>query len=85
MVSGVELEVVWMGPTNTLTADTTPTDTGISYTRTLTLTNLNASDDGAYTCTASLSSSLPFLTASPTTSHSITLTTGTVFSYTWSI
>ena len=46
-MSGVELEVVWTGPTSTLTADTTPT--GTSYTSTLILTILTASDAGPYT------------------------------------
>ena len=67
VVSGVELKVVWIRHTNTLTDVTTPTDNGISYTSTLTLTHLTASDDGTYTCNASLSSYLPFLSASPAT------------------
>ena len=85
VVGGVELEVVWIGATKNLTADNMTTNTGSSYTSTLTFTNLTASDDGNYTCNASLSSSLPFLTASPTTSHTITITTGIIFGYTWTL
>ena len=73
-INGVELEVVWTGPTDTLTADTTPTSTGTSYTSNLTITSLTSSDAGTYTCTANLTSSLPFVQASISTIASTNLT-----------
>ena len=71
-INGVE--VVWTGPTDNLTADTTPTGTGTSYTSNLTITSLTASDAGTYTCTARLTSSLPFVQASIPTMASTNLT-----------
>ena len=72
-MSGVELEVVWTGPTDHLTADTKPTGTGTYYTSNLTITSLATSDAGTYTCTASLTSSLPFVQASNSTMASTNL------------
>ena len=63
-INSVELEVVWTGPTDNLTADTTPTGTGTSYTSNLTITSLTASDAGTYTCTARLTSSQPLIMSS---------------------
>ena len=71
-INGVELEVVWTGPTDNLTADTTPT--GTSYTSNLTIISLTVSDAGTYTCTAILTSSLPFVQASISTMASTNLT-----------
>ena len=85
MFSGVGLEVVWIGPTNILTADTITSNTGISNTNILTLINQTASDDGTYICNVSLSSSMPFVIGSPTTSNSIIITTGIIYRYTCSI
>ena len=74
-VDGVTVEVVWTGPTgSSLTDGTTPTGTGSSYTSTLPLSSVTVSDAGPYTCTASLTSSLPFLLSSDTNSGSTTVT-----------
>ena len=75
IVDYVTVEVVWTGPTSSsLTDGTTPTGSGTSYTSTLPLSSVTASDAGPYTCTARLTSSLPFLLSSDTNSDSTTVT-----------
>ena len=73
-INGVELEVLWMGPTDNLTADTTPTGTGASYTSTLTIIYPTIYDAGTYTCTSRLNSFLPFVQSSISTMASTNLT-----------
>ena len=74
-MDGVTVEVVWTGPTSSsLTNGTTPTGSGTSYSSILPLSSVTVSDAGPYTCTARLTSSLPFLLSSDTNSGSTTVT-----------
>ena len=74
VISGTSLEVVWTLPNGSIimadssgTGSATLTGTGTSYSSTLNLTSLTASSAGTYTCSAALSSTIPFVTSSETT------------------
>ena len=81
VVSGTSLEVVWTLPDgSTIMANSSGisiklTGTGTSYTSTLSLTSLTALSAGTYTCSAALSSTIPFVTSSVSTmgSHNLTI------------
>ena len=80
VVSGTSLEVVWTLPNgSTIMANSsgisiTLTGTGTSYTSILSLTSLTALSAGTYTCSAALSSTIPFVTSSGSTMGSNNLT-----------
>ena len=81
VVSGTSLEVVWTLPNGSIimadssgTGSATLTGTGTSYTSILNLTSLTASHAGTYTCSAALSSTIPFVTSSDATMGSNNLT-----------
>ena len=75
-VEGLTVEVVWTRPDSS-SERVTATGSGTSYTSNILLFNLAASDDGPYSCIASLTSSLPFLIGSQNVSNSTTISTGT--------
>ena len=74
VASGVSLQVLWTGP-----GGSTPTGTlagsGTSYTSTISGTAVVMSGDN-YTCSASLVSSVSFLTSSTTSTDTITVGVG---------
>ena len=80
VVSGTSLEVVWTIPDgSTIMANSsgisiTLTGTGTSYSSILSLTSLTALSAGTYTCSAALSSTIPFVTSSGSTMGSNNLT-----------
>ena len=63
---GVTLQVMWTGPSGSISSGAL-IGSGISYISTITVTAVNTSDSGSYTCTASLNSIESFLVSSATT------------------
>ena len=75
VVDGVTVEVVWTRPDSS-SERFTATGSGTSYTSNILLFNLATSDDGPYSCIASLTTSLPFLIGSQNVSKSTTISKG---------
>ena len=75
-VEGVTVEVVWTRPGSS-SERVTATGSGTSYASNILLFNLATSDDGPYSCIASLTTSLPFLIGSQNVNNSTTISTGT--------
>ena len=75
VANGVTLQVVWTRPSGS-TSTGTLTGHGTSYISNITVTARDTSDNGNYTCIASLVSSSDFLKNSATTTSSITIDIG---------
>ena len=63
VVTDTSLEVVWTLPNNSMIMASS-SGTGKSYTSSLSITSLTNSDTGTYTCTATLTSTIPFVSSS---------------------
>ena len=81
VASGNSLEVMWTLPIGSIimadssgTGSATLSGTGTSYSSILSITSLTASSAGTYTCSAALSSTVPFVTSSVSTMGSNNLT-----------
>ena len=74
VASGVSLQVMWAGPGGSNPTGTLA-GTGMSYTSTISETAAAMSGDN-YTCSASLASSVSFLTSSRTITDTVTVGVG---------
>ena len=75
----VTVNTVWSGPPGTQLTTTTSVATmmtATTYTSTATISSVETSDSGEYTCTATVSSTSPFLTDGEGTSGMYNVTVG---------
>ena len=75
--TGVVVTVEWIGPNGTLFGTVPSATSSTTYQSTVTITSLEMSDSGPYTCTATASpNGTPFVTASEATSNTTQVTVG---------
>ena len=78
----VTVNTVWSGPSGTQFTTTTSVATRMTattYTSTVTISSVETSDSGEYTCTATVSSTSPFLTDSELMLSSTNIVVGMTF------